>query len=211
MLLAIDTSNEWTGVAFWNETGLRAEATWFSGRQHTEQVPAQIDMLARHIGLVLTDLSVVAIATGPGSWSGLRSGMSLAKAIAVGRSIPLIGISSLDAQAQSQRGRPGVVLSVVRLGRDRFAAAGYQDTPTGRERIDEIQAYSLTELAELAVGTTMIGDVPPSLDTPETTVSPADRQRRAAYLAERAWARHMRHEYDDPVALEPIYLGNPVR
>ncbi len=211
MLLAIDTSNEWTGVAFWDSNGLRAEATWMSGRQHTEQVPAQIDLLARHIGIVQSDLTVVAIATGPGSWAGLRSGMSLAKAIAVGRGIPLIGIPSLDSLAQSQRGRAGVVIAVVRLGRDRFAAARYEDTPDGRVRKGEIMAYSLAELAELAVDAVLVGDIPPSLETHAGAASVVDRQRRVPYLAQQAWTRHMQHSYDDLVGLEPMYLGSPVR
>jgi tRNA threonylcarbamoyladenosine biosynthesis protein TsaB len=210
MLLAIDTSNEWSGVAFWNAEGLRAEATWFSGRQHTEQVPAQIDLLARHIGFAPRDLAAVAIALGPGSWSGLRSGMSLAKALAVGRGIPLIGVPTLDALAQSQRGRPGTVLAIMRLGRDRYAAARYEDTPDGRIRHDEIAAYSLAELAAMVTGATVVGDVPPSWEG--ARVAPGvEHQRRAAYLAEQAWARHTQQRYDDPVALEPIYLGNPVR
>lgn len=211
MLLAIDTSNEWSGVAFWNTDGLRAEATWYSGRQHTEQIPAQIDLLARQIGISQSDLSVIAVATGPGSWSGLRSGLSLAKAIAIGRNLPLIGIPSLDALAQSQHGRVGVVVAIVRLGRDRFAAARYDDTPDGRIRQGEIEAYSLAELGELAAGAIVVGDIPPTLDDLTYAVSRADRQRRAAYLAEQAWTRHMHHEYDNLVALEPIYLGNPVR
>jgi tRNA threonylcarbamoyladenosine biosynthesis protein TsaB len=211
MLLAIDTSNEWSGVAFWDANGLRAEATWFSGRQHTEQVGAQIDLLAQHIGLARHDLSVVAVATGPGSWSGLRSGMSLAKAIAIGRKLPLIGISTLDALAQSEFGRGGLVLTLIRLGRDRYAAARYQDTPHGRVRQDEIEAYSVTEMSELAAGMVLVGDIPPALNGTATSTPLVNRQRRAAYLAELAWTRHMQHDYDDLVALEPIYLGNPVR
>ena len=210
MLLTIDTSNEWSGIAFWDANGLRAESTWFSGRQHTEQVPAQIDLLARHLGIAQPDISVVAVATGPGSWSGLRAGMSLAKAIAVARNIPIVGVATLDALAQSERGRQGSVVALIRLGRDRYAAARYHDTPDGQEREGEIEAYTLDEVREFARGGLVTGDIPPTLEG-VMVVAQADRQRRAPYLAERAWARHLGQDYDDLVALEPLYLGNPVR
>ncbi len=210
MLLAIDTSNEWTGIAFWDASGLRAETTWASGRQHTEQIPAQIDLLTRQLGIDQSALSVVAVATGPGSWSGLRAGMSLAKAIVFARKIPIIGITTLDALAQSQRGRAGTVLTLMRLGRDRYAAARYHDTPDGQVREGEIGTYTLDEVRELALGALVTGDVPPTLEG-VTVAAATDRQRRAAYLAELAWARHIGQDYDDLVALEPLYLGNPVR
>src|SRR3954470_8799467 len=120
MLLAIDTSNDFAGVALWDEHGLRAEATWHAGRQHTEQVLPQIDLLLRHVGAAAAQVEAIAVATGPGSWSGLRAGMSLAKALAIGRDRPLIGISTLDALAFGQRKAGLPVLAVVRLGRDRY-------------------------------------------------------------------------------------------
>lgn len=214
MLLALDTSNDYAGVALWDADGLRGEANWFAGRRHTEQLLPQIDLLLRHLGGAPDLLAAVAVATGPGSWSGLRAGMSLAKAIAVGRGLPIIGIATLDALAFGQRAHDGVVATMIRLGRDRFGAALY-DVDDGRAtRRGSFQTVASNEVAALTGAALWIGDIPGEARQPATKVREApatEHQRRAAFVAELAWERHLRGEYDDLVALEPIYLSSPVR
>jgi tRNA threonylcarbamoyladenosine biosynthesis protein TsaB len=212
MLLAIDTSNEYAGIAVRDERGLLGEATWHAGRQLTEQLLPQIDLLCRHLDRGPSDIAVIAVATGPGSWSGLRAGMSLAKALATGRGLPIIGIPTLDALAQSQHGRTGPVIASIRLGRDRFGAAVYS-TGEQVERVTPFLTVSAEEVSRLAKHPVLIGDLPagteqiPGLRLAAT----AERQRRAAWIAELAWQRHRAGQYDDLVALEPIYLASPVR
>ena len=211
MLLAIDTSNDYAGIAMRDEGGLLGEAGWHAGRQHTEQVLPQIDLLSRHLNIGAADLQAIAVATGPGSWSGLRAGMSLAKALAVGRGLPIIGIPTLDALAQSQRGRSGPVVALIRLGRDRFGAAVY--TIDDRvERTTPFLTVSAEEASRLAERPLLIGDIPSSIEPATGRLAAAvDMQRRAAWVAELAWERHQAGQYDDLVALEPIYLASPVR
>lgn len=215
MLLAIDTSNEYAGVALWDAHGLRGEANWHARRQHTEQVLPQVDLLMRHVGAAPGDIAAVAVATGPGSWSGLRAGMSLAKALAVGRGLPLIGVSTLDALAYGQRHRRIPVLAVVRLGRDRYGAARYVAAAAGWGRSSSFATGSATEVVELAHGALVIGDIPPGFDQQSeagmTIAESSERQRRAVYAAQLGWERHIRGDHDDLVALEPIYLDSPVR
>ncbi len=215
MLLALDTSNEYAGVALWDARGLRAEATWFSGRQQTEQMLPQADLLMRHLGVTPGELSVVAVATGPGSWSGLRAGMSLAKALAVGRGLPVIGVPTPDALAHGRRGIGAPVMAMIRLGRDRYAVGRYTRGESGMERTGAFEIVDTGKLPTAAKGMLVVGDVPPELDDQvQDGIYPAyttERQRRAAFIAELGWQRHQRGEYDDLVALEPIYLGSPVR
>jgi tRNA threonylcarbamoyladenosine biosynthesis protein TsaB len=217
MLLAIDTSNDYAGVALWDERGLRGEATWFAGRQHTEQVLPQIDLLLRHVGASTSALTVVAVAMGPGSWSGLRAGMSLAKALVVSRGLPLVGVASLDALAYAQRQLGIPVLASMRLGRDRFGIAIYEPAIDTWGRRSDFQAVDGAELRRQAQGKRLVGDLPDGFAPPGDgaegwRVAPTtDLQRRAPFVAELAWLRHGRGEHDDVVALEPIYLGNPVR
>ncbi|HSH80720.1 MAG TPA: tRNA (adenosine(37)-N6)-threonylcarbamoyltransferase complex dimerization subunit type 1 TsaB [Herpetosiphonaceae bacterium] len=213
MLLAIDTSNEFAGVALWNEDGLRAEATWYAGRQHTEQVLPQIALLLQHARLSPSALLVVAVATGPGSWSGLRAGISLGKSIAVGLGIPIVGVPTLDALANAYRG-PEQVLASVRIGRDRFAIARYVPEATGMRRAGPFESVGGAEVHALH-GAVLLGDLAAKVGAQHEEAGSgavsAVQQCRAAYLAAIAWARHRRSDYDDLVTLEPIYLGNPVR
>jgi tRNA threonylcarbamoyladenosine biosynthesis protein TsaB len=206
MLLAIDTSNDYAGIALRDVGGLRGEATWLAGRQHTEQVLPQIDLLLSHLDVAPTDLTAVAVATGPGSWSGLRAGISLAKALAVARRIPIIGIPALDALAYGQASQDVDIVATIRLGRDRYAYAVYRAGPQGWARVVDFQITSAAELQSGIGPSLVVGD----LATGEQSVEGV-QQRRAPYLAELAWARHLRSDYDDLVTLEPIYLGHPVR
>src|SRR5439155_10698578 len=131
MLLAIDTSTAQTGLACYDVGGLLGECVWHSGRDHTAQLLPQLTILLRHLGRERADISAVGIALGPGSWSGLRVGMSTAKGLALARGLPIVGVGTLDALAY-QHERPGMlVFPLIRLGRERFAtaAAGAPDDP----------------------------------------------------------------------------------
>lgn len=218
MLLAIDTSTSVTGLALHDASGPRAEAAWESGRNHTSQLLPQLDMLLRHIGAERGDLRALAVALGPGSWSGLRVGMSVAKGMALAGGLPLVGVGTLDALA-FQHGRPGApTYPLIRLGRDRYATARFGGD--GTQRAEPDRNITLPELcAEVRQRALFCGD----LDEPtraalreglgEKALLPAAAAslRRPAFLAELAWRRLAAGQRDDLVTLEPIYLGEPVK
>ncbi len=213
MLLAIDTSTDWSGVALYNATGVQAEATWRSGRQHTEQVLTQLDLLCGQLGVTPADLSAVAVAIGPGSWAGLRVGMSLAKALVVARDIPIIGVPTTDVWAWSQRHIEQMLVVVIRLGRGRYAVAQYA---AAGQPCASPTAATVYELAAVPVMDALyLGDIDAELQAHLGSVgrwaTPADNVRRPAALAELAWARLADGAVDDVVGLEPIYLSSPVR
>ena len=214
MLLAIDTSNDFAGLALWNELGLRGEANWFSGRQHTEQMLAQIDILMQHVQVSTRELVAVAVATGPGSWSGLRAGISLGKSIAIGLGLPMLGVPTLDALAHGYSAADQVVAS-VRIGRDRFAIGRYVAGPDGMHRVGEFANVGQADV-QLSSLDVVLGDLADRRNEltghgAASLVSPALHHRRAAFVAQIAWSRHQQRDYDDLVTLEPIYLGSPVR
>ena len=102
ILLGLDTSTRSVGLALYDGTQVLSEAVWTSHDHHTvELAPAVGDMLSR-AGLEPSHLSAVAAATGPGSFTGLRIGLALAKGLALARRLPLVGIPSLDVLAAAQ-------------------------------------------------------------------------------------------------------------
>src|SRR5688572_9461596 len=129
MLLAIDTATTITGIALYDGGGLLAECAWASGRHHTAQLLPQLDLLLRHVGAGRDSLRAVAAALGPGSWSGLRVGLSVAKGLALAADLPLIGVSSLEALAYQQQRAGLPIYPLIRLGRDRFASAEFAFGP----------------------------------------------------------------------------------
>ena len=212
MLLAIDTSTTIIGIAAFDGTGLLSEYSWDSQRNHTAQLVPQIDTMLRRSGRVAGDIQAVAIAIGPGSWSGLRVGLSAAKGIAIARDLPLIGIGTLDVLAY-QYGRAGQrVVPLIRLGRERFATT---DPAGGPPRNITLAVLA----AESGVATLFCGDIDREVQSVLTAQlgkrarfpSPAALLRRPGYLAELAWQRFLADESSDLTTLEPIYLGQPVR
>ncbi|PDV96705.1 tRNA (adenosine(37)-N6)-threonylcarbamoyltransferase complex dimerization subunit type 1 TsaB [Candidatus Chloroploca asiatica] len=220
MLLALDTSTALTGLALYDERGLRAECVWESGRNHTAQLLPQLDLLLRHAGVPPSALSVVAVALGPGSWSGLRVGLSLAKGFVLARSLPLIGLGTLDVLAYQYAYFALPTCPLIRLGRDRFATARFVPDVSGSLRQEPDINRSLAELCAQVQGPTLFcGDLDATsvallrqtLGDDAWLVEPAAALRRPGYLAELAWQRHLAGAYDDPLTLEPFYLGEPVR
>jgi tRNA threonylcarbamoyladenosine biosynthesis protein TsaB len=159
------------------------------------------------------------VALGPGSWSGLRVGMSTAKGFALARGVPLIGVGTLDALAY-QHERAGVAtIPLIRLGRERFASG---ILPRHSEKRPSIEPRNVT-LAEIAAEITgralFCGDTDPDvqaalrelLGARASFPTPAASPRRPGYLAELAWQRLQAGDTDNVATLEPIYLGQPVR
>lgn len=102
MLLAIDTASAYASIAIHDGELLLMEHTWPAGQRPTaELLPCILDMLAAH-GLRLGDVTAVAVALGPGSFNGLRAGLSTAKGIALANSCALVGIPTLDLIAHEQ-------------------------------------------------------------------------------------------------------------
>jgi tRNA threonylcarbamoyladenosine biosynthesis protein TsaB len=113
MLLALDTSTRTIGVALYDGLRVLGEMVWTSDGFHTvELAPAVADSLAR-AGLQMKDLQALAVATGPGSFTGLRIGMALGKGMALARRLPLVGVRTLDVLAAAQPVREMPMVSPI--------------------------------------------------------------------------------------------------
>ena len=219
MLLAIDTSTAYTGLACYDESGVLGECVWHSGRDHTAQLLPQLSLLLKHIARTSAAITAVGVALGPGSWSGLRVGVSTAKGIALAHNLPIVGIGTLDMLAYQHSCSDLPVYPLIRLGRERFATALFVDTDHWH-RTNEYHNVTLEEIcAEVEGQALFCGD----LDAEVRAVlqnklhqrayfpRPAANVRRPAYLAELAWQRLQASDTDDLATLEPIYLGHPVK
>jgi tRNA threonylcarbamoyladenosine biosynthesis protein TsaB len=219
LLLAIDTSTAYTGLALYDGAEVLAECVWRSGRQHTAQLLPQLDGLLRQVAIERDRISAIGVALGPGSWSGLRVGLSLAKALVVASGVPLVGISTLDVLAAGQPRTTAAIYPLIRLGRDRVASARYSYI----EQLQRHEADRNTTLAELCasidgaalfcgeIDTAIRKEISLLLSEMASFATPAANLRRAGLLAELAWQRLERGEHDDPVMLEPVYLGEAVK
>ncbi len=218
MILAIDTATRWTGLALHDGRSIVAEAGWRSiNTQTVELAPAVADMIGK-AGLTAGDLSAVAVAIGPGSYTGLRIGLGFAKGLVLANRAKLIGISTLDIMAAAADEYAGQLIVIAEAGRSRVCAGSYQwRAGKGWQATEEPDIYNWEDLlANIDEPATLIGEIAPSTaklvknsSKELKIVPPVKSVRRAGFLAELAWLRLRRGWIDNPDELVPVYLRDP--
>jgi tRNA threonylcarbamoyladenosine biosynthesis protein TsaB len=219
MLLAIDTSTTRIGLACYDAQGVLGECVWHSGRDHSAQLLPQLTLLLRHLGRTRDSIQAVAVALGPGSWSGLRVGLSTAKGLALAQNIPIIGIGSLDALAYQYEQPGAATIPLIRLGRERYATGQPSPTTSGYATLVPRNVTLAEVCAETTGRALFCGDIDASVQATLREYlgdralfpAPAARLPRPGFLAELAWQRLHIGAVDDLTSLEPIYLGEPVK
>lgn len=213
-LLAIDTSTDQAGIALTDGAAF-AELSWRSGRDQTVSLLDQIDRLRTLVGIEVSQIGAVAVATGPGMFNGLRIGMAIAKGFVLGQDAAIIGLSTLALTAAAGCLVAPRTVAVVAAGRGRVVWAPY-DT-SGAEPLP-LAAPLNTVIADLPAALAPHGPAPLILgDLTENEanilraagaiVPPAPaRTRRVANLAAIGHARWRMGRLDDPVSLQPTYL-----
>ena len=210
-LLAIDTSTRRASLALFEGPQRRIDQIgWWSAEAHSVEVAPRVVELLNSYGLRGTDLVAVAVALGPGSFTGLRAGMSLAKGLSLAVNIPLLGIPTSDAIASMQDPIEIPLWAILEAGRGRICVASYEHrsgrwTRTSAYRLSTLRAL----LGELSGPALLCGEVaeggPGGGDG--TILRPSGP--RAAAIAALAWERYSRGEADNPITLEPLYLPTP--
>jgi tRNA threonylcarbamoyladenosine biosynthesis protein TsaB len=221
MLLALDTSTKVVGVALYDGERVLSETVWFCQDHHTvELAPAVAETLGR-AHLKVKDLQALAVTTGPGSFTGLRIGLALAKGLALARHIPLIGVPTLDVLAASQPVQNLPLVVLIQVGRGRLAAGRYTSNGNAWKAVSVIEVLAVEVLARRIQQPTLVcGEITAEerriLGRKRKTVilaSPAQSLRRPSFLGELAWQRWQSGQVDDPATLAPTYLhyNDPIR
>lgn len=126
LLLALDTSTRQASVALCDEQHLYGEYNWQIGNNHSVELLERIRRLLAECGISLSALDGIGVATGPGSFNGVRVAVATAKALAFALHRPLVGISTLEVGAACHQQWPGLVCSLLEAGRSQVYAACYQ-------------------------------------------------------------------------------------
>ena len=218
MLLAIDTATQYASLALYNQDGVFAEEAWLSGRNHTIELTPRIDRMLKLANLQVAELTALAVSLGPGSFTGLRIGLAVAKGMALPHKLPVVGVPTLDVVVYPFRMRSLPVWAIAQAGRGRILAACYAQVDDAWQSFEGPFLTNFADLARQIDGKVLCtGEI--DQEAAKTlwrdshhkanVVSPADRLRRASYLAEIAVARLEDSYQDDPDALVPIYLSSP--
>lgn len=220
MLLAIDTSTAQVGLALYDGNQIFGEMIWTTSQHHTTELsPALMGLIAR-AGLNMERISALGVAIGPGSFTALRVGLSLAKGIALARHIPVVGIPTLDVIASAQPLADVPLIAVIQAGRKRIALGEYENDGERWQFKGQIRGATVDELAESIEAQTLIAGELSTDDRHKLArkknillASPIHSVRRPSILADLAWTRFQNDDVDNAAALAPIYLhveGAPI-
>ena len=211
MELSIDTASELASIALSRKGVVEAEHSWRCERNHTVELLPAIDRLLVGAGVRHGDLTAVFVSLGPGMYTGLRVGISVAQGIARALSIPALGVGRLELDGYSHAAHPAPVVAVHRAGRGELAWASYQGNPWR-----ELTPPRLSKPEQLADvipnGALVTGEVDEALATllrSRASIAEPPIYGRARSLAALAYPRLKMEETAEPALLRPIYLRPP--
>ncbi|ELK3068171.1 tRNA (adenosine(37)-N6)-threonylcarbamoyltransferase complex dimerization subunit type 1 TsaB, partial [Listeria monocytogenes] len=148
MILGMDTSSDTMAIALFNEGVVIGEYTTNLKKNHSVRLLPAIAVLMEECGVKPTDLEKIAVAKGPGSYTGLRIGVTVAKTMAWDAGIPIVGISSLALLAENGLYFPGKVVALMDARRSNVYAGVYQASEGEMQSVIADGHIALTELLE---------------------------------------------------------------
>lgn len=218
LILGLDTSTTTGGVAIITEERLIANYQLDITVTHSARLFPAIDVILRDVHISLNKLDGIAVAVGPGSFTGLRIGVAAAKSLAYLNKIPLIGISTLDALAFPFSQTNLLVCSILDALRGEVYAAIYKTKDGKQEKISDDIVISIPKLLEqlqspcLFTGNGIAKhkqEIQANLDE-LASFSPLNLQVvLPSSIAELGMQKLSVGIQDDPLKLEPRYLRRP--
>jgi tRNA threonylcarbamoyladenosine biosynthesis protein TsaB len=219
-VLGLDTSNQIASLAV-VEHGRVAGSIARSASSHGAELPLAVDDLLSTAGFKLGDLDAIAVGIGPGSYTGLRIGISYAKGLAMATGCAILGVPGFDAMATAALegdNIDGLVAVVVDARKNEVYAALYRVVADGLEKLTEELVVTLDYLASrITEDVTFIGDAKAkeaaalvSKQGSRVSVSETGSlDLRGVAVAAIAAARFARGEMDRMASLEPLYIRTP--
>ena len=233
MLLALDTATTTAGLAVYDlhKQQLLAELTWEARRRQTQDLLVAAQILLAQLDLTPQQVTALAVTTGPGSFTGVRIGISTVKGIALALALPtpprIIGIPTLAVTAAPwlpllQQLQPDSTLcALIHAGRGRYNWVNFAPHQTlWRPAVADHHTGTVAELAAALAQTAprplvCVGEVDAALCeavqplSHVTVLDPVSGWRRTGQLARLAALQLAAGVADQLSALEPLYLRAP--
>ena len=217
LILAFETSAKAASVALTENGKLLGESYQNTGLTHSQTLMVMAEDLLKQCGKAVSDLTAVAVAEGPGSFTGVRIGVAAAKGMAWGAELPCYGISTLEAMTVSLGAYQGYICPCMDARRNQVYNALFYVNQGKLERVKEDRAIALSDLSEelkaLEGPIFLVGDGSVlthktlSNEIPALILPPEHRMhQRAVGVALLAEAKAQAGESGDAAALQPNYL-----
>ena len=148
LILAFETSAKAASAALLEDGKLLAESYQNTGLTHSQTLMVMAEDVLKQCGKTAQDVQAVAVAEGPGSFTGVRIGVAAAKGYAWGKQIPCYGVSTLEAMAESLGIYEGYICPVMDARRSQVYNALFYVNRGIIERHREDRAIALSDLQE---------------------------------------------------------------
>ncbi len=232
IILGVDTSGYVNAVGVtdsepsYKDGGRVLADNRFPARTDTlEQIVDNIDVTLKQAGISLNDVGGIGVGLGPGSWTGIKVGVTVGKMLAFSAGKPVAGIPTLDALAYGVRERSLPVYAIISAGvKDMVYAARYSFKENEPVREGDYFAGDVRSLAKIIHEPIVLTgqnakyyrDIILQEEEPAQTgqkgsiskgeIKPVENEPAGAWVAGLAGLRFARGEKDDPLALTPLYL-----
>lgn len=216
MILALDTATRFLSIALASPQKLLAERSWSVDNQHTVELAPAIEQMLTQVNIQPQALTAIVVSQGPGSFTGVRIGMALAKGMAQALSIPLVAVPTLDIVAAASPYFDGHLMACIQAGRGRIIVGAYRwhegawrqagepSLSTWEAVLQRVDAPCLVngEIDELAY---------PLLEQQKLVHLPSlgMQMRRAGFLAQLGYEALQKGYEQDLATIVPIYVKQP--
>ena len=147
-ILAFDGTAKAASVAVADGDRILAHCTVDNGLTQSELLLPMAEDMLKSLKLSFADIGLFATSVGPGSFTGVRIGVSLIKGLAFGRDIPCVSVSTIEALAENLRGLRGIIVPCMDARRGQVYSATFISDGVEMKRLCEDRAIALSELAE---------------------------------------------------------------
>lgn len=206
-LLGIDTSGKTASAAVCTENSVLAQTTVYTKLTHSQVILPICKEVLKNAGLELSEIDGIAVSAGPGSYTGLRIGISAVKAMCFALDKPCVGISTLESLAHNISLHRGIICAVMAARLDLVYCAVFRSDGKSVERITEDEILPVDELKkyleEMEGDIAVVGDAAEKLAGERFIIAPPHlRLQLASSLCAAGFGKAM----SLPDELEAAYL-----
>src|SRR5579862_828576 len=165
-ILGIDTATRRASIGVLVDGAIVAEQSELANGSHAVTVLPLIADTLQRAGVAVRDLDAIAVSCGPGTFTGLRVGLSIAKGFAYATGIPVVGVPTLEALARTVSPPHATVCTVLDARKGELYAACFAAAPSGVRRLTPDAVMTPDELiAHIVLPCAMLGDAVPRYET----------------------------------------------
>lgn len=159
-VLGIDTATRHASIGIWEDGEILAERTETKVASHAALVLPLLETVLAEAEVEVADLDAIAVSGGPGSFTGLRISLSVAKGLALATGALVVGVSTLEALARTVADRSGTIWTLLDARKGEVYAASFEASVRGLARLSaDVVTTPEALVAELDASCTVVGDV----------------------------------------------------